>query len=143
MTRLYRLLLRLYPREIRDEFGDEMTAVFSAVAHDGGGLWFLLRECSGLVHGAARERPVSPVWLSAMGGIVIALVTHWLLYSLFGGLLSGVGINNELRRSSLQSDQLELALMALAALLFIVPMVVVACQQLQRALDAARLRHHR
>ena len=42
MTRLYRLLLRFYPRHIRDEFGGEMTAVFSAAAHDGGGLWFLV-----------------------------------------------------------------------------------------------------
>jgi putative ABC transport system permease protein len=43
-VRLYRRLLRLYPREFREEYGAEMTAVYRARARDedAGGLWFAL-----------------------------------------------------------------------------------------------------
>src|SRR5688500_63614 len=39
--RIYRRLLHLYPREFRDEYGDEMSLLFRDRASEGGvGLWF-------------------------------------------------------------------------------------------------------
>ena len=39
--RIYRWLLRLYPRDFRDEYGHEMSLLFRARAHDGSlRLWF-------------------------------------------------------------------------------------------------------
>lgn len=59
MNRFYRLLLRLYPREFRETFGAEMSAVFEQAAPEArrAGWWasvrFFVRELGGLVAGAA------------------------------------------------------------------------------------------
>jgi hypothetical protein len=59
MKRAYDVLLRLYPREHRDQFAEEMTRVFeeaSAERRALGWAWyvrFLLWEMSGLIAGAA------------------------------------------------------------------------------------------
>ena len=43
--RLYRSLLRLYPREFRDEYGDEMSLLFRDRASEGSGrLWLQIPE---------------------------------------------------------------------------------------------------
>jgi len=57
---LWRVFLRLYPREHREQFGAEMTAVFAAAANERRGwrerLWFCAREFAGLISGATAER---------------------------------------------------------------------------------------
>lgn len=62
MTKIYRSLLKLYPREHRSVFADEMLTVFRDAQADA---WqgrtvesvaFYLREISGLLGGAAHER---------------------------------------------------------------------------------------
>jgi hypothetical protein len=65
ITRVYRLLLRMYPRQYADQFGAEMTAVFEQAAEEQlqrGYLAFarfVLRELAGLATGArdARKAP--------------------------------------------------------------------------------------
>jgi hypothetical protein len=58
----YRSLLKLYPREHRSTFADEMLDVFRDARADagqrtvGGRMAFYLREIAGLLGGAARER---------------------------------------------------------------------------------------
>jgi len=135
---LYRLLLRLYPKHVREEFGDEMLAVFNAATHDGGGLWFLLRECGGVVRGAAHERSISPRWASAVAGLSVAFVANWLLYSFFDRQVQRV--SSVIRSASVQDDQLALASMALATVLLIVPLTVLACRETQRSVDRKRFR---
>jgi hypothetical protein len=62
MNSIYQRLLSLYPAEYRREFSDEMCGVFQAVAAEMKGesiyarAGFLIREYSGLLTGAARER---------------------------------------------------------------------------------------
>jgi hypothetical protein len=62
MLSLYRCLLRLYPAAYRDEYGEEMSSVFSeehCETSSKGSLpraAFLLREFAGLLHGALQER---------------------------------------------------------------------------------------
>jgi hypothetical protein len=61
MFSVYRCLLRLYPADYRDEYGDEMAAVFleAQVETRAEGLLprgaFYLREVAGLLRGALRE----------------------------------------------------------------------------------------
>ena len=61
MRRIYELLLRLYPPEVRTEFGPEMSAVFAEVATEQrkqgrmAFLGFVLAELAGLMTAAAGE----------------------------------------------------------------------------------------
>jgi len=61
MLTVYRQLLRLYPAEHRNLFGEEMLAVLSeerdnqAGGHRTARAWFSIREAAGLITGAARE----------------------------------------------------------------------------------------
>jgi len=61
MLNAYQLLLRLYPAAYREEFGEEMIAVFEDVRADAGHnafaarAAFYVREIVGLVGGAFRE----------------------------------------------------------------------------------------
>lgn len=61
MERLYRTLLALYPANYRNDFGEEMTAVFAhlcgevAMQRTSTRAWFYLREAVGLLSGALRE----------------------------------------------------------------------------------------
>lgn len=65
LTRIYRFLLGLYPRDQRDQFGAEMEAVFRQAAEEhrsrGSAVyaWFAMREFAGLVAGAAAARLAS------------------------------------------------------------------------------------
>jgi hypothetical protein len=65
MLSLYRYLLHLYPAAYRQEYGDEMADVFREVHAEtrGEGLLpqaaFLLREFTGLLHGALQERSLA------------------------------------------------------------------------------------
>jgi hypothetical protein len=62
LTRIYRLLLGLYPADEREQFGAEMEAVFRQAAQEyrgrGSGVyaWFAVREFAGLLAGAAAAR---------------------------------------------------------------------------------------
>jgi hypothetical protein len=62
LTRIYRSLLALYPKDQREQFGAEMEAVFGQAAeeHRNRGaavcVWFAMRELVGLVAGAAAAR---------------------------------------------------------------------------------------
>src|SRR5579884_861854 len=62
MLALYRQLLRLYPAEHRESFGEEMIAVLAEERKENGGRGItararlLLRESTGLLMGAIRER---------------------------------------------------------------------------------------
>ncbi len=62
MLRAYRRLLRLYPREHRDSFGEEMAGVFGELRVDASAkgllprVQFYVREAIGLVLGAMQEQ---------------------------------------------------------------------------------------
>jgi hypothetical protein len=62
LIRIYRFLLRLYPRDQREQFGDEMEAVFRQADAEhkargaGGYTWFAMRELAGLLAGAISAR---------------------------------------------------------------------------------------
>lgn len=62
LRRLYSTLLEMYPAGFRAQFGAEMADVFAqAAAHAGGQgrarlLRFVMKELSGLIAGAMRER---------------------------------------------------------------------------------------
>jgi len=62
MLALYRTLLWLYPAGYRDQFGEEMIAVFRRADTDtrakklAAYAAFCLRECAGLLRGALREQ---------------------------------------------------------------------------------------
>jgi len=72
-TGVYRNLLRLYPAVHREQFGEEMTAVFGEMQAENGskgmtGRWmFYMREAAGIVCGALQEH-----WRT-MGGESIGL----------------------------------------------------------------------
>jgi len=77
-TRIFDLLLRLYPADFRAGFGREMRAVLLERA-ESGRLW---DESVGLLCGAVREhslrlRQISP---SLAGGAILASGLHWLVY---------------------------------------------------------------
>ena len=56
MLRLYRILVRLYPRDYKLVFEAEMLAAFDAAAQEHRGrTGFLLAEIFGLIRGAAAE----------------------------------------------------------------------------------------
>jgi hypothetical protein len=86
MHHVYRMLLRLYSRDYRDEFADEMIAVFeqSAVERLAQG-WrayagFLVREYAGLIAGAMKDQPIWLPIAPVAGGLSIALLLHAGLY---------------------------------------------------------------
>jgi hypothetical protein len=62
LTRIYRLLLRLYPKDHREQFGAEMESVFEEAAEEWRGRGptvhaaFRIREFAGLLAGAAAAR---------------------------------------------------------------------------------------
>ncbi len=66
MKRIFSLLLRLYPRDYRVEFGSEMTSTFEQAASDRRRrgrtalLRFLIVETAGALAGAVRERFARP-----------------------------------------------------------------------------------
>ena len=54
-TRAYRRLLRLYPREFREEYGDEMASVYRHRAADEGAIRLWLALLVDVVRTAPRE----------------------------------------------------------------------------------------
>lgn len=62
ITRVYRLLLRMYPRQYADQFGAEMISVFEQAAEEQlkngrvAFVRFVLRELAGLAAGARDAR---------------------------------------------------------------------------------------
>lgn len=69
MKRAYRFALLLYPRAVRDQFGEEMTGVFEQASRDArshGWAWYFrfnFGEFAGLIGGAASawfERRLAP-----------------------------------------------------------------------------------
>jgi hypothetical protein len=68
MLHVYRALLRLYPREYRDNFAPEMTAVFERMAGEHRSadalarLRFAAREIAGVIVGAAEA------WVRSLSG---------------------------------------------------------------------------
>lgn len=99
MRRLYSWLLRLYPRAVRQEFSEEMLAVFDQAAQEarpGGALAyavFCMRETAGLLWNLGRPRITEELrmsrrrWMLAGGGtgliatLVWALVWMWTPYT--------------------------------------------------------------
>jgi uncharacterized membrane protein len=97
MHRGYRMLLWLYPREYRLEFGEEMLAVFARRAAEQRALgWahcarFLLHETFGILASAARERPAWLHFVPALGGISVAALLHLVIYAVMFKLFDAVG----------------------------------------------------
>ena len=97
MQRGYRMLLRLYPRDYRLEFGEEMLAVFTRQAAERRALgWlnyarFLLHETFGLLVSAARERPPWLHFVPAIGGVSVAALLHLVIYAVIFKLFDAVG----------------------------------------------------
>lgn len=80
MERVYRLLLRLYPRDFRERYGDGLLETWrtrSAEARRRGGAptlaWFHLREIGGLVAGALRERS-EPLLQEGPGALIAGIL---------------------------------------------------------------------
>jgi hypothetical protein len=88
--RIYRLLLNLYPREFRDQYGEEMTRVFQEnFASEGSSFGFWARVIWDVISSAGRER-ISGGWsmqnvLVKFGGV--ATVIHGLLLPLLAILI--------------------------------------------------------
>jgi hypothetical protein len=81
MLRIFQLLMLLYPADYRAEFGDEMRAVFAAVAGER-----LFAEILGLMRGALLERCRQGCALASMAaGAVCAFGAHLLMYRYFVG----------------------------------------------------------
>jgi hypothetical protein len=82
MRRAYRALLRLYPREYRVQFAEEMLAVFTRAAEERRAQgWlpfakFAVNECAGLLSGACGEQQWRVRLAPVLGGIVLAAVLH-------------------------------------------------------------------
>ena len=87
MRRLYQMLLRLYPREHRAEFGDEMLCVFAqAAAERRTRGWFacarfLFRESTGALGGACAEWLRRTSLAPPLGAIVLAAALHSAFYT--------------------------------------------------------------
>src|SRR5690349_1186164 len=94
MRSLFRLFLRLYPRDYRDEFGAEMLWVFTESAAGRRGLdlvRFTAAECAGLALGAwqtsaVRERLFPDLLAVALAALLYdAFLTgaHWTVSSVY------------------------------------------------------------
>ena len=96
MERIYRTLLRLYPREHRLEFGGEMLAVFTRIAGErraqGQMVYsrFLAAEFLGLLGGVCAEwfRRIS--FAPAIAAIALAALLHGAFYAATSVLLRRV-----------------------------------------------------
>ena len=81
MVRVFDLLLMLYPVEYRSEFGDEMRAVFMALASSGNRSYW--SEFAALMRGAVSEhchRVSLRATASMAGGVVFAFGLHVVMY---------------------------------------------------------------
>ena len=81
MTRLFNLLILLYPAEYRAEFGAEMRAVFLAIANSHNRS--ALSECVGLIRGAVAEHCQRVSWQAAAsiaGGTGFAFSLQVVMY---------------------------------------------------------------
>ncbi len=93
---IYRILLRLYPREHRMEFGGEMLDVFTRIAEErrlGGRLGysrFLAAEFIGLMGAAFAEWLRRVNFAPTLGGIAVAAVLHAGFYGLTSSVLRRV-----------------------------------------------------
>jgi hypothetical protein len=141
MNRFYRALIHLYPRHIRDEFGDEMLAVFEAASLDGGGVFFLLRECGGVIGAVIRERAYLPPAAPALAGLLVACLLNGALYTTLASLLARP--QQAFTLDTPQGQQIELGSMALAALAFVVPLIVLLSRNIQSSLARTRQRSTR
>ena len=80
MSRVYRMLLRLYRREYEVEFAQEMLAVFLQRASDRRSegsfayMRFLFRECCGVFFDAIRQQSVWVRVTPPLGGAAVAVV---------------------------------------------------------------------
>jgi hypothetical protein len=89
-TRIYQALLKLYPRDFRQEYSEEMTRVFQESLHtEGSSFGFWIRTFWDVISSAGRERILGR-WnmqnvLVKFGGI--AAVIHGLVLPLFAMLL--------------------------------------------------------
>src|SRR5579864_9331613 len=92
MTReqIYGVLLHLYPRRFRREFGNELRQTFAQVsaAHRGSALGFWLSIVLDLLRSSAREH--FDVWTNGQGRLGL----RWLVACLVGTTTSGVVIIN-------------------------------------------------
>lgn len=80
---MYALLLRLYPRKFRDEFGNEMQATFGEVIAETIqrslilGVWFCVRELWEFPANLAREH--WRAWNNRQGGMLMTTNTGWVI----------------------------------------------------------------
>ena len=87
MRRLYQMLLRLYPREHRAQFGDEMLCVFAQAASERRAQgWFtcarfLFHESVGAMGGACAEWLRRTSLAPPLGAIVLASALHSAFYT--------------------------------------------------------------
>ena len=111
MKRLHRLLLRMYPKEFREEYGREIQLAFEDRLREGPVLWSLLESVWGMVgeapleHGRLLADDLRHAWRKAKnealvsGAIILtlgmAIGINISLFTLVDGLLirPGIGIN--------------------------------------------------
>jgi hypothetical protein len=137
MKRVFRLLIRLYPADVREQFGAEMLAVLEASSTEAGGFGHPLRECGGLLRGAIWARCQRLRLPPVAVGLVVAAVTQWLLYTILLRLLPSMPVPTSAIE---RNNQLTLGLMAVAVLLVIIPLTVVLTRGIQRPARKHRLR---
>ena len=101
MLTIYRFLLYLYPRAYRDEYGEEMMAVFREVRGEINNkglpvqIAFGAREAGGLLRGAWRERVrriagASPRSLTMRSEFKFPRATVTLMLIIFGGVIVAI-----------------------------------------------------
>ena len=97
--RIYRLLLHLYPRRFREEYGDEMRAAFSDMRrrHRAGGVIFWAFVLTDTFRAAGRERLEAMRWLAtaACGLLVTTMagdVTAWTYRYFYHPYFEGITI---------------------------------------------------
>lgn len=124
MRRVYWVLLQLYPRQYRLEFGDEMFSVFMQAAEERRAQgWFsfagfFASECAGLLGGAIRETPSRTRLVASLGGLAAAVVLHATLYA--GTLRVLRATTAAVERSASEGDeQAKLMLLVMASVLWL------------------------
>jgi hypothetical protein len=141
VRRLYQMLLRLYPREHRAEFGDEMLSVFAQAAADRRTQgWFvcvrfLFYESSGALVSACAEWLRRTRLLPPLGAIVLAATLHTVFYtasSKVSRTVSAVAQRSGIPLAEPRAAALLMGLLGVISLLCLLPLFFLLSIRLMR-----------
>jgi hypothetical protein len=97
--RIYKILLHLYPREFRDQYGEEMTRVFQEnLAHEGSSFKLWIQTFADVLSSASREHVLGGRMslLHKLAGVSSIVIGVWQVVFLSNILLNvpTVGVSN-------------------------------------------------